>query len=130
MCTIEDLISLTYAFSSLNLKEDLTWRCSFKSWFLQKICLDSYSSDNHLKVILAVTKGHPRFKIHTKVLLINDPSDLDDFHVNFRTHFLMREMMNKLRFLEENRPFTGCPSNWYPLLISIPDFSDGPIKKI
>ena len=26
--------------------------------------------------------------------------------------------------------YTGCPVNWYPLLISIPDFSDGPIKKI
>ena len=24
---------------------------------------------------------------------------------------------------------TGCPTDWYPLLISIPDFSDGPIKK-
>ena len=47
----------------------------------------------------------PRFKFLTQVLLINDLSDLDDFHVNFRTHFLMREMMNKLRFLEENRPF-------------------------
>ena len=25
---------------------------------------------------------------------------------------------------------TGCPVNWYSLSISIPDFSDGPIKKI
>ena len=24
---------------------------------------------------------------------------------------------------------TGCPVNWYSVLISIPDFSDGPIKK-
>ena len=24
---------------------------------------------------------------------------------------------------------TGCPTDWYPLSISIPDFSDGPIKK-
>ena len=22
--------------------------------------------------------------------------------------------------------YTGCPINWYPLLISIPDFCDGP----
>ena len=26
--------------------------------------------------------------------------------------------------------YTGCPTDWYPLLISIPDFSDGPIKKL
>ena len=25
--------------------------------------------------------------------------------------------------------FTGCPVNWYPLSISIPDFPDGPMKK-
>ena len=24
---------------------------------------------------------------------------------------------------------TGCPINWYPLSISIPDFPDGPMKK-
>ena len=27
-------------------------------------------------------------------------------------------------------PNTGCPVNWYSLSISIPDFSDCPIKKI
>ena len=26
--------------------------------------------------------------------------------------------------------YTGCPVNWYSLSISIPDFSDCPIKKI
>ena len=25
--------------------------------------------------------------------------------------------------------YTGCPINWYPLSISIPDFPDGPMKK-
>ena len=25
--------------------------------------------------------------------------------------------------------YTGCPIKWYPLLISIPDFPDGPMKK-
>ena len=31
---------------------------------------------------------------------------------------------------EENRMELGCPVNWYSLSISIPDFSDCPIKKI
>ena len=29
----------------------------------------------------------------------------------------------------QGKSFTGCPTDWYPLSISIPDFSDGPNKK-
>ena len=31
--------------------------------------------------------------------------------------------------LYDTKPYTGCPINWYPLSISIPDFPDGPMKK-
>ena len=34
--------------------------------------------------------------------------------------------LDLLNYLGTN---TGCPVNWYPLSISIPDFPDGPMKK-
>ena len=38
----------------------------------------------------------------------------------FRNYFL---------FLPAHSLITGCPVDWYPLSISIPDFPDGPMKK-
>ena len=34
------------------------------------------------------------------------------------------------RFYGISQAYTGCPSDQYSLLISIPDFSNGPIKKV
>ena len=39
------------------------------------------------------------------------------------------QIHNQIHF-SEGTGYTGCPVNWYSLSISIPDFSDCPIKKI
>ena len=40
------------------------------------------------------------------------------------------QILKALLQMFDNTGNTGCPINWYSLSISIPDFSNGPIKKI
>ena len=42
----------------------------------------------------------------------------------------VHKILSISRIINHVTCYTGCPVNWYSLSISIPDFFDGPIKKI
>ena len=61
------------------------------------------------------------------IYVIFDPNQAEKPQGNKVVQYF--EILNSvLRFAEVAS--TGCPVNWYSLSISIPDFSDCPIKKM
>ena len=58
------------------------------------------------------------------------PLEENDVHPAIGQAHDMFSWIFRIRIYEFFLSNTGCPVNWYSLSISIPDFSDGPIKKI
>ena len=72
------------------------------------------------------------FSIHCKIRTLTKMQP--KFHP-FSFSFDWINWVNSIRFQKVgvccgHSTSTGCPVNWYSLSISIPDFSDCPIKKI